>query len=415
MKRLWIFIFLTGWTLVAAVETVPTLNRAQQERIKHLLARAEADPSEALAEAHEIAAADRDPALWRWMGDQHAAMEAYAEAIEAYEAALTALPTYRDALLNLVAAGLAADLPERALPRLQAAMNEGLVDARMLEALGMLAEAAQDPILAETAYRQLLLRQADHGPAREGLARTLLAQERFQEAETLVRGLLDRHPDRAGLWRLYADLAQTRGDVETAVRRLETAVRLRAVAPEDRRRLMELYLVLDRPQEVLRIHRDHPHLALEAPFRLRVAEGLLGQGHLQAASEFLGEAPQVQGLENRMRLARVQARIFLLNDAPADAIAILEQALTEAPLDSGLLRLAGEAQMQADHPEAAIPHFERLSRQPGQQAEGLWLQGVATARAGDPRQAVILLEAARRIEDLPGLRRTLEQVRSMLE
>ena len=398
-----------------APTTTPELSRPQQERLNRIQAQSADHPDAAMEAALAVPPEERDPLLWRWMGDQHAALEDHAEAISAYEAALEILPTYRDALMNLVAASLASDAPGPALKAVQTAMAEGLRDARTHEALGRLAEALDDSIVAEAAYREVLLLQADHGPAREGLARTLLNQERFAEAEKIVRQLIEIHPNRAGLWRLYADLAQSRDQPELAVKRLETARRLGALETADLKRLMELYTFLDRPLEVLRMHRAHAALREDGAHRLRLAEGLLGLGHLEGAKILLEDIPEISGKTEKIRLARIQAQVLMLEeDAPA-AIRKLETALAEAPLDPALLRLMGEAHMQNDNPREAVPHFERLSRQPGHQARGLWLQGVAEARAGDTRQAIELLEAALRIEDLPGLRRTLEQVRRMAQ
>lgn len=414
MKNLVLLLFSLSLPLLG-LETEPTLSRAQQERLSRLLEQATVDPSDAMEAAIAVPAEDRDPVLWRWMGDQQSAVERYEEAMEAYEAALQVLPTYRDVLLNHARAAIAAETPERALPAVQRALGAGLREPRVYEALALLAEAAGDNVVAESAYRAVLLADAGHGPSREGLVRVLLRQERHAEAEAMVRGLLDTHPDRLGLWRLYADLAQSRDDTGRAVARLETAARLGLLETSDRTRLMELYASLDRPVEVLRLYRETPDARQDARLRLRLAEGLLGLGRLEPARELLAGLETVRTTEDRIRLARVRAHLLLHADEAGDAAALLAEALKEAPLDPGLLRLTGEAWMQADQPREAIPYFERLSRLPGHQARGLWMQGVAEARTGNLREAIRILETARQIEDLPGLQRTLEQVRMMSE
>ncbi len=399
-----------------AQQLQPEPTRAQQERLNRILTRAENDPQAALEAALDIPIPDRDPLLWRWIGDTRAANENWSAAINAYEAALKQLPTYRDVLINLTQAALADDRPTRALPFIQAALQQDIKDPRLYEALAALAEASDDLLLAENAYRQAILLDAEALSPREGLARTLIAQQRFAEADPLVRTLLKRNPSRAGLWRLYADLAQSRGEYEVAIQRLETAVRLNRAEETDLKRLIELYLVLDRPLEVLRIYRANPGLKDAPPFRLRLAEGLLGLGHTDPARELLTDLPTpLPTSADQLRFTRVQAQLLLLEDKASEAAALLESALRDAPLDTDLLRLAGEAWLQADRPLNAVPHFERLARQSGQEARGLWYQGIALARAGEIPRAIELLEAARRIEDLPGLRQTLEQLRRMRE
>jgi tetratricopeptide (TPR) repeat protein len=402
--------------LRAAPPTAPEPTRAQQERLNTLLLQAESDPAAALAAALAVPIPERDRLLWRFIGDTHAARDAWAPALNAYEAALELFPADPDILLNLTQAALADNRPDRAIPLLQSALQAGLTLPRLHLALATLAEAAEDLLLAENAYRHTILLDAESLPAREGLARTLIAQQRFAEADPLIRALLDAHPRRAGLWTLYADLAQSQQDYPLAVQRLETARRLDLARPADLKRLAELYAHLDRPLEVLRIYRDVPDLHTDTPFRLRLAETLLQLGHPDPAREFLAGLPESPDApETALRLTRIRARLLLLDNQPADAARLLETALRDHPLDPALLRLAGEAWLQADRPREAVPHFERLARQPGHEARALWYQGIALARAGDLAPAAELLEAARRIEDLPGLRQSLEQLRRMQE
>lgn len=393
----------------------PTQTRPQQDRLQRLLEQADTDAPAALAAAAAIPAADRDARLWRWMADLHAAEENWTAALEHYAGAVEAFPTYRDALLNFAQTAVAADQPATALPALQRGLREGLSDPRIYLALGLIAEQTDDLILAESAYRSAWLMDTQTTAAREGIARILIGQQRYGEAETLLLRLLQESPARAPFWRLYADLAQARGQTLLAAQRLESARRLGATDDQDLARLLELYTVLDRPLDVLRLHAAAPAVLRDAPsLGLRVISGLLSLGHEAAARELLAAVPStLRSRSDRLLLIRIQAQLALLaNEAEAAAVQ-LQRGLEEDPLDAMLLRLAGEAWLQADRPREAIPFFERLSRQPGQEAQGLWLQGIAEARSGQIPQAVRLLEAAMQIEELPGLRRSLDQLRRM--
>lgn len=393
----------------------PTQTRPQQDRLQRLLEQADTDAPAALAAAAAIPAADRDARLWRWMADMHAAEENWTAALEHYAGAVEAFPTYRDALLNFAQTAVAADQPATALPALQRGLREGLSDPRIYLALGLIAEQTDDLILAESAYRSAWLMDTQTTAAREGIARILIGQQRYGEAETLLLRLLQESPARASFWRLYADLAQARGQTLLAAQRLESARRLGATDDQDLARLLELYTVLDRPLDVLRLHAAAPAVLRDAPsLGLRVISGLLSLGHEAAARELLAAVPStLRSRSDRLLLIRIQAQLALLaNEAEAAAVQ-LQRGLEEDPLDTMLLRLAGEAWLQADRPREAIPFFERLSRQPGQEAQGLWLQGIAEARSGQIPQAVRLLEAAMQIEELPGLRRSLDQLRRM--
>lgn len=393
----------------------PTQTRPQQDRLQRLLEQADTNVPAALAAAAAIPAADRDARLWRWMADMHAAEENWTAALEHYAGAVEAFPTYRDALLNFAQTAVAADQPAAALPALQRGLREGLSDPRIYLALGLIAEQTDDLILAESAYRSAWLMDTQTTAAREGIARILIGQQRYGEAETLLLRLLQESPARASFWRLYADLAQARGQTLLAAQRLESARRLGATDDQDLARLLELYTVLDRPLDVLRLHAAAPAVLRDAPsLGLRVISGLLSLGHEAAARELLAAVPStLRSRSDRLLLIRIQAQLALLaNEAEAAAVQ-LQRGLEEDPLDAMLLRLAGEAWLQADRPREAIPFFERLSRQPGQEAQGLWLQGIAEARSGQIPLAIRLLEAAMQIEELPGLRRSLDQLRRM--
>jgi predicted Zn-dependent protease len=383
----------------------PEIPRPQQERLNRILLLAETDPPAALLAAEAIPAAERDPLLWRWLGDQFAAAETWPASMEAYEAALAAAPDYHDALLNHAVTALSANQPARAIPFLQNALSRGLQDARIYEALAAVGESSADPVLAEAAYRQALLLQADNARAREGLIRSLLTQTRYSEAELLLRPLIDSEPTRGPLWRLYADLALAQNRPETALIRIEAASRLGAADLRDQQRRLELYIQLERPDEVLRVFREGPELRSDLPFRLRLARALLQRGHLDPAREVLKDLPDPP--------PDLLAHIALLDNRPLEAFAHLEGVLRDKPLDPEALRMSGEALLAAERPRDAVPFFERLSRQPGQQARGLWMQGIAEARTSNIPRAIELLEAAQRIEDLPGLRRSLDQLRRL--
>ncbi len=411
MKHPLLFLLLLA---ARALATTPEVGRAEAERLQRILRLAENSPEQALLQASSVAPADRDPLLSRWIGDQLATSGKWLEAVEAYEAGLGKVPGDADLVLSHARACLAADRPARALPPLRRGLDASPREPRLHQALGLAAEATGDLPLAEQAFR-LALPLSDDPLPREGLARVLVAQERVQEAEPLLQHLLQQNPARPELWRLHAELALARGQIPTAIARLETADRLRLLDLPGRRRLAELYLSLGRAAEALDRARHEPSPLADPAFRLQLAEALAAAGDTPNASLLLKELPSpFPQPADASRAALVRMRLFLAEDKASDAASIGEAALDADPLHPRLLRLTGEIWLQLDQPLRALPLFERLARQPGQTAQALWLQGIAHARLQDVPRAIELLQQARRLEDLPGLDRALRILQTNL-
>ncbi|MFT4111395.1 tetratricopeptide repeat protein [Silvibacterium sp.] len=94
-----------------------------------------------------------------------------------------------------------------------------------------IAEAEDDPTVAEQAYRQVLKAQPEDGTAIAGLAHLLISEKKFDEATPLVHSALLRDPDDPALNAQYAALlaAQGKGDEATA-----TLEKLHTLKPQDR-------------------------------------------------------------------------------------------------------------------------------------------------------------------------------------
>ena len=208
---------------------------------------------------------------------------------------------------------------------------------------------------------------------------------------------------------MSADLAQALDQPRLAVQRLETAQRLGLTEAPDLRRLVELYLFLGQPAEIPRLLAAAPELGKDADFFPRILEALLDLGETDLAVSVLGQ----QTLAPGARADRIHARFLLADNKAAEAARRLDESLREHPVDPDTLRLAGEAWQAAGNPDEAILRFARLARQPGQAAQGLWRQGLVEAQRGNLQEAVTLLEAARRHQDLPGLSETLDRLRAL--
>jgi len=95
---------------------------------------------------------------------------------------------------------------------------------------GEIAEAEDDPVTAETAYRRVLNQQPDSSVATAGLAHVLITQKKYSDAEPLIKTALARDPDDPALNTQLAIVLNAEGKQNEAVSALE---KLYSAQPND--------------------------------------------------------------------------------------------------------------------------------------------------------------------------------------
>ncbi len=131
----------------------------------------------------------------------------------------------------------------RALAQLDRSSNPDAAKEELLQALslspetpadllltGEIAEAEGDEVSAETAYRRLLNQQPNSSEATAGLAHVLITQQKYSDAEPLIKSALIRDPDDPALNTQLAIVLNAEGKQNEAVDALE---RLHAQQPDD--------------------------------------------------------------------------------------------------------------------------------------------------------------------------------------
>jgi len=131
----------------------------------------------------------------------------------------------------------------RALAELDRTSNPDAARQELLQALsispetqadllltGEIAEAEDDEVSAETAYRRLLNEQPESSAATAGLAHVLIAQKKYADAEPLIKAALVRDPDDPALNTQLAIVLNAEDKQNEAVSVLE---KLHAMQPDD--------------------------------------------------------------------------------------------------------------------------------------------------------------------------------------
>jgi predicted Zn-dependent protease len=216
--------------------------------------------------------------------------------------------------------------------------------------------------------------EPQHDPIRVLLVQgeVLAAQERWQEAQTLLEGARDRHPEAAAVWTALAALLERRGQTRSALRVLDDALRR-----------------LDRPIDL--------QLA-----RLRILSRLGGRVGAEASAieRSLDQRPAAE--QSRIRLALAEACCHSREFTVAQRLAAAAAAGQPTDLRSRLLllELALQTGRHADYERvlAEVRHIEGNEGTHWRAAETARLLRLAQAgdRAGLPAARAHLAEIGKR-------------------
>ncbi|HKK50386.1 MAG TPA: tetratricopeptide repeat protein, partial [Myxococcota bacterium] len=128
-----------------------------------------------------------------------------AQAVESYELALGKFPDFRRAHKNLGLLMVQMNVYEGAIEHLTRAIELGDRDGRTYGLLGYCYINEENPLAAEQAYRTAVLQQPESKDWQLGLARSLLSQQKHEEAAALFAAFLEKHPEDASAWKLQAN------------------------------------------------------------------------------------------------------------------------------------------------------------------------------------------------------------------
>lgn len=314
-----------------------------------------------------------------------------------------------------------------------------------LEREGALAFAADDPVfLAHLSRAQVLdgdgfsaehswQRAAELAPDLPEVAlaeAVLLARHKqdLEQAEKVLKALVEEHPDYADGWSLYGNLHQVRGDLAAAAEAFAEATRINPRRLEDRLSLAAVLVEqedFERAAKELdalqRLVPDHPGLNY-AQARVALSDGDSERALEELASVFKVSPNHLPSLylaananfrEGNLATAESQLRAFLggqpgnpsarqmlaavllRKGEPEQAAVIARKLLEESPMNPrtmSLLALALSA--QGLHADSAGVYQQQVAQQP-ESAEARMALGSEWVRAGEVTRGLEELERAR--------------------
>jgi len=402
---------------VAETDLEPSATQDEREQIQSVLALMAADKMDeaaVLLDRHRTPASSAQFDFLR--GGIHFQKDQFAEAGDAYAAAVAKHPKFRRAWRQLGLARARQGSYDRALPALTKVIELGGADANSYGLLGYAYAIAGNHLAAESAYRMANLLDPANFDWKLGMAESFFRQKRYADAAALCGLLLEAHPDNATFWLLQANAYVGLGQPMLAAQNFELLDRLGKASSDN------LYLLGD-----IYTNQSLPDLAAATYLRalagqkdpnparaLRAAKDLAARGALPAASllvtrvetahaDFLGAAEQKD-------LLRLRARIAVAAGAIGEEVAVLEEIVALDPLDGEALILLGQHAQRGGDPEQAVFYFERAAGIEAFEADAKVRHAQLLVGQGKYAEALPLLRRAQQIEPRDKIQEYLEQV-----
>lgn len=416
LKRLCVVALCVGMSFVVYAQTwEPVVDQKVQERLVEAQRVSADDPLTGIRLLEEIETSERSAGDWFLLGNLLWAAEQSAAAENAYKKALESLPTYRDARTNYSQLLLSEDRPEDCISLLADLMDQGGMQRVHFNLLAQAAMAKEDWPLAETALRQVMLRDALNQANRKALVSVLLQLEKFDEANTHLGAMIGATPQEQELWQLYADLALHDGDETTALVRLETARRLTNLSPQHVERLSILYGMLEQPASMFAVAEERLALEENLDFRLRTAKNLQALGRADLADSLVTTVDESAWLKAKLGedYGLFRARRLLENNRTEEATTLLRTLLDTYPVSVPTMLQLAENVRRMEKLEEAVGLYKRALRVDASHQQVLLEWALLEANRGQHALAEELLEKLVRTEDRPEWRRLLEVVRSL--
>ena len=233
--------------------------------------------------------AEISPAMIFVLGNLYFQADRTDEARRAFLEAIKRFPRFRRAHTNLAFLYISKNQTDEALPLLQKSIELGETTARVYGMLGFCHLVKKNAVAAENAYRQAYLLDANSRDWKLGLSQSMLAQDKFAEAASLLGSIIEENPNDKQLWLQQTNAFLGMDRKEDAAINLEI-LRFKGLADEANLNLLgNLYMDRSEPQLALFAYMAaiDKATALDVPRALKSAKILTDYGFPDKASTFV--------------------------------------------------------------------------------------------------------------------------------
>ena len=361
--------FLGSYGFLSGAE--PDIRPTEREILKEVIDLMKVDPKAAAAMLAQRKPADASAAIDFVLANLQFQNGDTAGAIANYDSALAKFPDFRRAHKNLGLLRVQAGDFKGGVKHLSRAIELGERDGRAYGLIGYCYVNLENFVAAEAAYRNAILQQPDARDWQLGLARSLVAMQKNEEAVALFGSILEKNPEDATAWMLQAN-AYLGLDQPMAA-----AVNLEAVRMLGQADVTSLNLLGD-----IYMNEGIPDLALDA-YRDVVRKDSSGK-QIQAASRAVD------------LLYRAQAYA-----EAADLLSTIRKRYGKqlaGDVDLDLTTLEAKVARAQGRPDQAARLLERVVERDGTRGDALLELARHHRDRGNDQKALLMLERARNLE-----------------
>ncbi len=339
-----------------------------------------------------------------------------ANAVASYQKAIEKFPDFRRAHRNLGIVRVQEGDYENAVVHLTKTLKLGDSDGLIYGLLGVAYAGMDRHFPAESAFRNAIILEPDTIDWQLGLARSYLAQEKFQEGSKLLANILESNPDSDKVLSLQANVFVQLQQFEEAQVNLELLKEMGKAQASQLFLLGDLYLN-DNFVELAGSAYSEAVARAENPQperMLRAVRGFMDRGAFDRAEGLISRVRSTAGADledsSRIELLKLEARMAMARDEMNRVRDLMEQILRMDPLDGEALLMAGDYYNSEGDMERAMFRYESAARISGYEADGLVKQAQLYVQNSDYRKALTLLRKAQNINPRDNIKRYLDNV-----
>jgi len=309
---------------------------------------------------------------------------------------------------------------DNALKHLSTAIALGESDGRTNGLIGFAYLSGENYLAAESAYRDAIQMEPDVADWQLGLARTLLATERYGEAASLFDTLIKANPDDPTLWLLQSNAYLGLNQPVKAAVNLETVRGMGAPKRESLLLLGDIYLNLEMPESALEVYQQalgEDETGAGYPAALRAAKLLQQTGAVEESNELIEDikSQYASTLTNdqQLELLTIQAKIARRQGDQERAVALLKDIVKkDGTKGDALIELADYYSSTGNEEDMveAVLYIEKATNLQDYEYQALVKHAQILTKQKKYAQAANLLKRALTIKQEPRIERFLAQV-----
>lgn len=362
--------FLGSYGFLSGVE--PEINTSELEMLREVIELMKVDTRAAQAMLAQGVSANSSAALDFILANLEFQNGELESARKHYESALKKFPDFRRAHKNLGLLRVQANELAGATEHLTRAIELGDRDGRTYGLLGYCYVNLENYVAAEAAYRNAVLAEPDTRDWQLGLARSLLAMEKYKEAAALFSSLIEKDPENGTYWMLQANAFLGLNEP------LKAAVNLEAARLLGKADIQSLILLGD-------IY--------------------MNDGDADLAREAYLDVVKMDEKAEHFRAAQRAAELLVRVGANADAAALVQSIerrygkRLDADQQLELMTLQAKLARAQGRPDEAARILETIVQRDGTRGEALLELARYHRDVGNKQKAVLMLERAQNLED----------------